>query len=167
MPRIFRGKAHSFGEKEIQMKSTEIMPPTWMFLAIIVMLILNFAIPLGWVVPPLWNLVGLIFLVSGMILNLFADNTFKQAGTTVKPFRESSSLVTNGVFQISRNPMYLGMILILTGIAVLLRSLSPFLIVPLFAILIDRTYVRVEEQMLAEKFGTIWDAYKVKTRRWL
>ena len=63
--------------------------------------------------------------------------------------------------------MYLGMILILTGIAVLLRSLSPFLIVPLFAILIDRTYVRVEEQMLAEKFGTIWDAYKAKTRRWL
>ena len=63
--------------------------------------------------------------------------------------------------------MYLGMALILTGIALLLRSLSPFLIIILFAILIDRTYIKVEERMLAEKFGTRWEAYKAKTRRWL
>ena len=149
------------------MKSTRIMPPTWMLIAIIAMLILNFILPLSRIVPPLWNLIGLIFLASGMILNLIADNVFKQARTTVKPYQESSSLVTNGVFQISRNPMYLGMVLILMGIAFLLRSLSPFLMIILFAILIDRTYVRVEEQMLAEKFGAKWQAYKASTKRWL
>jgi len=143
------------------------MPPTWMLIAIIAMLILNFILPLSRIVPPLWNLIGLIFLASGMILNLIADNVFKQARTTVKPYQESSSLVTNGVFQISRNPMYLGMVLILMGIAFLLRSLSPFLMIILFAILIDRTYVRVEEQMLAEKFGAKWQAYKASTKRWL
>ena len=143
------------------------MPPTWMFVAMIIMLISNFIFPLVWIVPPLWNLLGLVLLASGVILNLIADNAFKQVGTTVKPYQESSSLVTSGVFQISRNPMYLGMVLILLGIAVLLRSLSPFLVIILFAILIDRIHIRVEEQMLEEEFGPNWEAYKAKTRRWL
>jgi protein-S-isoprenylcysteine O-methyltransferase Ste14 len=67
----------------------------------------------------------------------------------------------------SRNPMYLGMVLILTGIALLLRSLSPFLVILPFAILLERSFIRVEEGMLARKFGPKWEAYKAKTRRWL
>ena len=143
------------------------MPPTWLLIAIVTILTLHLLFPVTWIVPSLWNLLGLFFIALGMIMNVIADKTFHQAGTTVKPFKESSSLVTNGVFQISRNPMYLGMVMILTGIAVLLRSLSPFLVIVLFVILIDRTYIKVEEQMLAEKFGTMWQTYKAKTRRWL
>jgi len=149
------------------MKSTKIMPPTWMLIAIITMFILNLLFPIAWIVPPRWNLIGLVFLVSGITLNLIADNSFKQAKTTVKPFQKSSSLITNGVFQISRNPMYLGMMFILIGIALLLRSLSPFLIILPFVIFLDRTYIQVEEQMLAEKFGAKWQAYKATTRRWI
>ena len=149
------------------MKSTKIMPPTWMLIALVAMLIFHFMLPIAKIVPTLWNLVGLFFLVSGITLNLIADRAFQRIGTTVKPYQESSSLVTGGVFQISRNPMYLGMVLILIGIAVLLRSLSPLLVVIPFAILIDQIYIRVEEQMLTEKFGAKWQAYKAKTRRWL
>jgi protein-S-isoprenylcysteine O-methyltransferase Ste14 len=149
------------------MKSTKIMPPTWMLIAIIAMLVLNFLLPVVKIIPTLWNLSGFVFLVSGITLNLIADRTFQHVETTVKPYQESSNLVTSGVFQISRNPMYLGMVLILIGIAVLLRSLSPLLIVIPFAILIDQIFIRVEEQMLAEKFGSTWQAYKAKTRRWL
>jgi protein-S-isoprenylcysteine O-methyltransferase Ste14 len=149
------------------MKIEKVMPPTWMLIAIIAMFILNFVFPVAQIVPPLWNLIGLVFLVSGMGLNLIADNSFKRAETTVKPYQESSNLVTEGVFQISRNPMYLGMALILIGIALLLRSLTPFLMIIPFALLIDRIYIRVEERMLAETFGAKWRAYKAKTRRWL
>ena len=149
------------------MKSTKTMPPTWMLIAMIAMLILNFLFPVAWIIPPLWNLLGLIFIASGVMMNLIADQAFHQSGTTVKPFQESSTLVTNGLFRISRNPMYLGFVLILIGIAVLLRSLSPYLIVFAFVLLIDRTYIRVEERMLAEKFGTSWEQYKSKTGRWL
>ena len=149
------------------MKSTKIMPPTWMLIATIAMLALNFLLPVAKIIPTLWNLSGLIFLVSGITLNLIADRAFQRVGTTVKPYQESSNLVTSGVFQLSRNPMYLGMVLILIGVAVLLRSLSPLLIVIPFAILIDQIYIRVEEQMLTEKFGTKWQAYKQQTRRWL
>ena len=149
------------------MKSTKIMPPTWMLIATIAMLVLHFLLPLARIVPTLWNLTGIIFLVSGITLNLIADRAFQQVGTTVKPYQESSNLVTSGVFQISRNPMYLGMVLTLIGIAVLLRTLSPLLVVIPFAILIDQIYIRVEERMLAEKFGAKWQTYKTKTRRWL
>jgi len=100
-------------------------------------------------------------------MNLIADKAFHQVQTTIKPFEESSTLVMDGVFQISRNPMYLGFVFILTGIAILLRSLSPYLMIPAFAFLIDRTYIKAEEGMLAEKFGATWEAYKAKTRRWL
>jgi protein-S-isoprenylcysteine O-methyltransferase Ste14 len=149
------------------MKSTKIMPPTWMLIAIIAMLVLHFLLPIANIIPILWNLTGLVFLVSGITLNLIADRAFQRVGTTVKPYQESSNLVTSGVFQISRNPMYLGMVLMLIGIAVLLRSLSPLLVVIPFAVLIDQIYIRVEEQMLAEKFGSTWQAYKAKTGRWL
>ena len=149
------------------MKPSKIMPPTWLLIAIITMLILSLVFPVAWIVPPKWNLIGLVFLASGIGLNLIADNSFKQAETTVKPYQESSHLVTTGAFQISRNPMYLGMVLILAGIALLLRSLSPFVVILPFAILIDRTYIRIEERMLAERFGASWEAYRARTRRWL
>jgi protein-S-isoprenylcysteine O-methyltransferase Ste14 len=132
----------------------------------IAMLVLHFLFPVAWIVPPVWNLLGLVFLAAGVIMNLIADKAFHQAGTTVKPFEESSTLVTDGVFKISRNPMYLGFVLILTGTSMLLRSLSPFLIIFAYAFLVDRTFIRVEERMLAKKFGSSWEQYKSRTRRW-
>jgi protein-S-isoprenylcysteine O-methyltransferase Ste14 len=148
------------------MKSTKILPPTYLLIAMIAMLVLHFLFPVAWIVPPVWNLLGLVFLAAGVIMNLIADKAFHQAGTTVKPFEESSTLVTDGVFKISRNPMYLGFVLILTGTSMLLRSLSPFLIIFAYAFLVDRTFIRVEERMLAKKFGSSWEQYKSRTRRW-
>jgi protein-S-isoprenylcysteine O-methyltransferase Ste14 len=149
------------------MRTTKIMPPTLMLIAMIAMLALHFLMPLAWIIPPFWNLTGLILIVSGLILNLSADKAFHTVRTTVKPFEESSSLVTNGVFRISRNPMYLGFVLILTGIAILLRTLSPYLVIVAFVAVIDMTFVRVEEQMLAEKFGASWKHYQSAVKRWL
>ena len=149
------------------MKTTKIMPPTLMLITMIAMLALHFLLPVAWIIPPFWNLTGLILVASGLMLNLSADKAFHTAHTTVKPFEESSSLVTNGVFRISRNPMYLGFVLILTGIAILLRTLSPYLVIFAFVAVIDMTFVRVEEQMLAEKFGASWKHYQSATKRWL
>lgn len=149
------------------MRAIKIMPPTLFLIAMITMLVLHFLVPLAWIIPPFWNLSGLILIASGLILNLSADRAFHTAHTTVKPFEESSSLVTSGVFRISRNPMYLGFALILTGIAILLRTLLPYLVIIVFVAVIDRTFVTVEERMLAEKFGVSWKHYQSVTRRWL
>jgi protein-S-isoprenylcysteine O-methyltransferase Ste14 len=149
------------------MKLNKIMPPTWLLIAIIIMLTLHLLFPVSLMIPRLWSLLGLIPMFLGVTINLSADKAFHLAHTTVKPFEESSVLVTDGVFQISRNPMYLGFVMVLLGIAVLLRSLSPYLIIFAFVFLIDRTYIRVEEEMLAEKFGAAWEQYKSRTRRWM
>jgi protein-S-isoprenylcysteine O-methyltransferase Ste14 len=63
--------------------------------------------------------------------------------------------------------MYLGFALILIGIAVLLRSFSPYVIILAFVTWIQRTFITVEERMLAEKFGAEWQEYKRSTRQWL
>jgi protein-S-isoprenylcysteine O-methyltransferase Ste14 len=114
-----------------------------------------------------WDLLGLLPLVLGAALNVVADQAFRAAKTTVKPFQESAALITDGVYRVSRHPMYLGFVLILLGLAILLGSLTPFLVVPVFAVLMDRVFIVVEERMLAEKFGQAWLDHKVKVRRWV
>jgi protein-S-isoprenylcysteine O-methyltransferase Ste14 len=126
-----------------------------------------FFLPGGIILPTLWKLLGLIPLAGGIIINLIADGAFHKAGTTVKPFQESTALITEGVFRMSRHPMYLGFLLVLIGVAMLLGSLTPWFIIPLFAILMDQLFIRVEEQMLLARFGQTWLNYKARVRRWL
>jgi protein-S-isoprenylcysteine O-methyltransferase Ste14 len=105
--------------------------------------------------------------VPGIILNLLADVSLKKQNTTVKPFEESQSLVTESVFRISRHPMYLGMIWMLIGITLLLGTLTPVIVVPVFGLLVDRVFIKAEERMLEQKFGNAWLAYKQHVRRWI
>ncbi|OIO96268.1 MAG: hypothetical protein AUK03_04195 [Anaerolineae bacterium CG2_30_64_16] len=63
--------------------------------------------------------------------------------------------------------MYLGFVLILLGLAIVLGSLTPFVIIPIFAVVMDRVFIVVEEWMLAEKFGREWVDYRTKVRRWV
>ena len=143
------------------------MPTTYLLIAMIVMIAIHFLFPAALIIPPMWNLLGLIPLIAGVAINLMADRAFHKASTTVKPFEESSVLVTDGVFRMSRNPMYLGFILVLIGLAVLLRSLSPYAVILLFAIWIQQTFIVVEERMLAARFSAQWQRYRQNTRRWL
>jgi len=149
------------------MKDKKIMPTMILLYAILAILAVHFLLPVKIIIPPLWNLIGLLPLLLGIFINLVADRAFQAASTTVKPFEESSALLTDGVFRITRNPMYLGFVLILLGIAILLRSLSPYLIIIVFVYLIQKVYISTEEKMLAEKFGTDWQKYRQITRRWL
>jgi protein-S-isoprenylcysteine O-methyltransferase Ste14 len=127
----------------------------------------HFVLPITQVIPGLWRLIGLLPLACGIGLNLIADRALHQANSTVKPFEASTTLITNGVFQISRHPMYLGFVLILIGLAVLLGSLIPYFVIPIFAILMDRIFIQVEERMLEKQFGQNWLVYKVRVRRWI
>jgi len=63
--------------------------------------------------------------------------------------------------------MYLGFVLILIGVSIMLRSLATFIVTPIFAILIDRTFINVEESMLEQRFGQKWLDYKRKVGRWI
>ena len=149
------------------MTKNSILPPTYLIIAILLMVGLFLIFPGIVIVPCPWNFIGLIPLVFGVWINLAADKSFHKLKTTVKPFEEPSELITNGAFTISRNPMYLGFTAILTGIALLLSALTPFIIVFLFAIFMDQKFIKEEEQNLAKKFGHAWHDYNKKERRWI
>jgi protein-S-isoprenylcysteine O-methyltransferase Ste14 len=148
------------------MKAKGLFPTHYLLIAILLMIALHFIFPLARILPTPWNVLGTIPLAGGIAINLIADKAFHQAKTTVKPFEESSSLITEGVFRYSRNPMYLGFVMVLIGIALLFGSLSPWIIVPIFAITIDKVFIQVEERMLEARFREAWLDYKSRVRRW-
>jgi protein-S-isoprenylcysteine O-methyltransferase Ste14 len=149
------------------MKGKQILPTTYVLAALVVMLALHFIFPVYKLLPLPWNLIGLIPLIIGIVFNILADGILHRASTTVKPFQESTVLITKSVYSISRHPMYFGFVLILAGVAVLLGTLSPWFIIPIFAALLEVVFIRIEEHMLEEKFGPAWLEYKNKVRRWI
>ena len=149
------------------MKDKKVLPPTYLLIAIVLMLALHFLLPVHKIVPIPWNILGIVPLACGIALNLVADRAFHRAQTTVKPFEESAALITTSAFRITRNPMYLGYVLILVGVALIVGSLTPYAVIPVFAILMDRVFIRVEEQMMEKQFGQAWLEYAQKVRRWV
>ena len=149
------------------MKRIPLLPPTYLLISVLIMAILHFFLPAVKIIPFPWNMLGQIPFISGFIMNLIADKAFKDHKTTVKPFAESTTLITNGAYRISRNPMYLGFVLILLGVAIFLGSLTPYIVVLGFVTLMDIVFIRTEEQMLQKTFSGDWMEYKKKVRRWI
>ncbi|MDY0094574.1 MAG: isoprenylcysteine carboxylmethyltransferase family protein [Candidatus Vecturithrix sp.] len=149
------------------MNIKNILPPTYLLIAIVSMVALHFLAPLTSLISFPWNMLGLIPFAIGVGINMLADNAFKRANTTVKPDETSTTLITDGVFRLTRNPMYVGFVLILFGIAIFVGSLSPYLIILLFPILMEKIFIITEEQMLEQTFGNTWLTYKQQVRRWL
>ena len=149
------------------MKAIMIIPPVWLFLSIVIMVLLHFLAPIARVFEFPWRLLGILPLGLGIAINLLADREFKRHMTAVKPLEESTALISTGVFQLSRHPMYLGFVLILLGIASLAGSLSPYGVVLAFAFFMDIVFIRHEERDLEKSFGRDWLDYRDKARRWI
>lgn len=145
----------------------KILPPTGMLAALLLMLALHFVFPVWQDPPVVYRLLGFIPLGLGIYTSYAAEKAFHRFGTAVHPFHESSTLVTDGLFGFSRNPMYLGMVTVLLGAALLLGSLTPFGIIPIFTGWIEAQFIRREEAMLATQFGQDWLEYKASVRRWI
>ena len=142
-------------------------PLVYLLIAILLTVALHLLLPFRELIPFPWRLVGLLPLLLGIILNVLADRSLKRHEATVKPFAPSRALVTDGVYRVSRHPMYLGMVLILAAIAVLLGSLIPWLIVPLLVVFLDARFIRIEESMLEATLGEAYRRHKKQARRWI
>jgi len=125
------------------------------------------AIPLGGGWGMHWRLAGLLPLTLGLVLVLVGDRAFKRAETPICPGARVTALVTRGVYRLSRNPMYLGMVLIAVGFAVLLGAWSALVVPWALALVLDRRFVRAEERRLAEQFGAHYEEYRRRVRRWI
>lgn len=118
--------------------------------------------------PDLWRRgIALVLIAFGLIVEGWAAGLFRRAGTAVKPWKPSTALVTNGIYALSRNPIYVGFTIIYAGLAIGLDSpLAAAMILPCL-IVIDRFVIVREEAYLERKFGQPYSAYKDKVRRWL
>ena len=108
---------------------------------------------------------GVIFL--GIALNHCAVGQLRKMLTSVEFDEIPTRLVTDGPFRISRNPIYLGGVIVLLGIAILLGSLITFVFPVILFLVLDRIYIPLEESQMEEIFGADYIEYKQAVRRWV
>lgn len=113
--------------------------------------------------------IAILICMLGIAMDLFSVGLFARNKTTVSPFspQNTESLVTTGLYKYTRNPMYLGMAIILTGLAVWLGNVLSFLIIPCFAWYLTMLQIIPEEEILLEKFGEEYGNYMMRVRRWI
>ena len=148
------------------MAGKKVLPPTYLFISIALMVMLHFLFPLYEVIAYPWVLIGILPLLLGIALNLMADKAFKMFNTTVKPFQESTALITTGVFRFTRHPMYLGILLFCLAFLFVSFSLVSIGIWITFFISYDRM-TAYEEQSLIEILGEQYTAYQKRVSKWL
>ena len=144
-----------------------VLPPTYFLVSLLVMIAVSWVDPIGRVLPTAGAHLGAILIVAGIGSVLWAHQLFEDAGTTIKPFQRAAALVTGGPFRFTRNPMYLGMVIVLVGVALVLRSLLPWVVIPVFVWIIQRRFIVAEEQALERDFGEIYRDYRESVRRWI
>jgi protein-S-isoprenylcysteine O-methyltransferase Ste14 len=136
-------------------------------ICLILMVLLRRLWPVRLIIGYPLNLLGLGPLILGLAIGMSAVVKFLKERTNIHPFKKPDKLVTDGVYRYGRNPMYLGLALILAGSWILLGAVSPLAGVLIFVAISDRYYIPPEEQMLGERFGESYENYRRAVRRWL
>jgi protein-S-isoprenylcysteine O-methyltransferase Ste14 len=145
----------------------KLLPPDIWVIAILSMVILHFIAPSARLFPGLWKLMAVPVIAAGLVSGFTAYRLFRKTDTPVRPFEEPAALVTSGPYARTRNPMYLGLTLMLAGVGVLLGSVVPFLVVPAFMIILTQSFIVKEEALLTRRFGDGYREYMGRVRRWL
>ena len=114
-------------------------------------------------------LVAPILAVAGIAISALGIASFKRAGTTVNPMKPelASLLVSSGVYRLTRNPMYVGLLLVLLAWAMFLAAPLALSGPLAFVLYIGRFQIAPEEVALSKLFGAEYVEYKAKVRRWL
>ncbi len=113
--------------------------------------------------------IAMFLAMVGLGTALLGVMQFRSAGTTVDPRfpDQSASLVVGGVYKLSRNPMYVGFLLVLAGWGVFLGSAIALVILPAFVMYLNRFQILPEERFLSEKFGEEYRQYMRRVHRWI
>lgn len=131
----------------------KIMPTTY-FIALTALSIgMHFLYPIKKILYPPFTYLGYLLIIIGIIINLWTDRLFKKTYTTVKPFKDPTVLLTSGPFRISRHPMYLGMVSILLGVAIIHGTIITFLFPILFAIIMEFLSFPLKKRTLRDSLG--------------
>ena len=142
-----------------------LIPPVFLIACLAAMIVVSLAFAdYNLIVFP-YNLIGLGFVYVGLSIMSKVRMLFKKHETTIK-YEQSSKLVTEGIFAKSRNPMYLGMFMMLAGIAFLLTNIIGFVFPFLFVAALNFICIPYEEKMLQETFSEEFVEYSKNVNRW-
>lgn len=142
------------------------LPPTYLVLGLIAMVLLHFLLSGPRLVRSPWRFAGVPVVALGAWFSIHADALFKRHGTEVKPFRQSKLVVIDGPFRFSRHPMYLGFLGVLGGMAILAGTVTPLIVFGLMIWLFTVHFVIPEERHMEAQFGDQYREYKARVRRW-
>jgi protein-S-isoprenylcysteine O-methyltransferase Ste14 len=147
-----------------------VLPPVIPLAALALAILLEWLVPLGYLPPPLAPVtlvIGLLLVLGFLGTGLWGAMEFRRARTNIDPRKPALVLVETGPYRFTRNPMYVGFLLLFAGIG-LLASLDWSLpLLPLVWLALNRWVVLREEAYLSAKFGPPYDALRARTRRWL
>lgn len=123
-------------------------------------------LPLGKIVPA-QAVVSWVMIVSGVSLMIWGLLTFRQACTAVYPNKPARELVAKGPYRFSRNPMYVGLTIMTTGIGLLADNIWMLMMLPITLIVLWKFVIQKEERYLRSEFGPAYEEYQQQVRRWI
>jgi len=113
------------------------------------------------------RVLGAVFVLSSLVLTIWSFGRFWAAGTSIVPVRPTTALVTEGPYRLTRNPMYLALLFLYTGVACWFGLVWPLLLAPVLIGVIGVSVIGREEGYLNRKFGNEYRRYQERVRRWL
>lgn len=145
-----------------------VLPPILVLGTLSIGLVIHYLLWPVALLPVVWARVlgASVFIASGLLAHL-AHLAFKRVGTNVLPTQPTLALATDGPYRYTRNPLYIAAIGVYLGVSLWANGLAPLLLLFPMAWLLHRGIVLREEQYLASKFGTAYDEYRWRVRRWL
>lgn len=143
-------------------------PPPFLYVGVLLLgLLLEKLIPVAPLPRTLSRLLAALLLIPAIGLLLWSLGLFLKARTSPLPMRPTTSLVFAGPYRWTRNPMYLAMLLLYIGIALLFDIFWALVLIPLVLLLVVRLVIQREEQYLETKFGDEYRQYRTRVRRWI
>ena len=148
-------------------RKRKIIPPVYLLICLVLMWLMQSYLPVYQYIQPPFAYMGIVAVLFGITMAAISAGMFKQAGTGLEPFDEATTLVTIGFYRFTRNPMYMGMFLMLLGVAFMMGGVGALLPVPVFVMIIRNNFVLGEERFLEAAFGQHYLDYKSEVRRWI
>lgn len=142
-------------------------PPMIALVLIILTLILHFTFPIRKIISFPYSLTGILLIILGLLVSVWGGKTFQKLKAPLIPGTKPTKTVTSGPFRFSRNPMYLGFVLILIGYGIILGSIIGFLAAVIFFLIMHFALIPFEEKLMKKHMGKKYLAYKSKVRRWI
>ena len=124
-------------------------------------------LPLPFSAPAVLRAVGLAMSLVGFLLGVAAFLEFRKARTTLDPHGPATELVTSGIYGYTRNPIYLGFLLLVMGLPLYSGLYWGLVLAPLYILLMERLIIRHEEAYLERTFGHTYTSYTTRVRRWV